>query len=212
MHIARRKLSAVFRDFQYEITQLERFDAENQSNFSSATRTISQKQLHFLTEAIFFRAFRYLEGFLRDIFLLYCLQKRPMDGSKVISYLKPSGFMHAETLIKSSMRFLDWANPDELIKRSEIYLKDGFPIKLPVSSNRESLQDFRKIRNHIAHDSKESLDDYKNVLRRHYGIIPLSIPEPGEFLLVPDKVNPTKYKLLIFFEQLNILASDLIMK
>lgn len=209
MPIARRKLSAAVRDFRHEMAQLERFDAENQSNFSSAIRSLSKKQLHFLTEAIFFRAFRSFEGFTRDIFLLYCMGKRTLDGSKVVSHLKPSGFFHAEILIRSSMRFLDWANPDTLIERSEIYLKEGFPIKLPVTSSRESLHDFRKIRNHIAHDSKESLDGYKSVLRRHFRTVPLSIPSPGEFLLVSDRVDPTKYKLLVFFEQLKNLASDL---
>ena len=147
---------------------------------------------------------------MRDVFLLYCMGKRPFDGSTVESYLKPAGFLHTERLIRSPMRFLDWANPDNIIERSEIYLKDGFPIKLPVSSRRESLQEYRKIRNHIAHDSSESLDGYKGVLKGHYRTIPLSIPSRGEFLMVSDRADPTMYKLLKFFQELKGLASELV--
>jgi len=202
MPIFRRKLSAVTKDFNTEISRLERFDSENQRKFSSSVDSFSKNQLHFLTESIFFRAFRSYEKVVRDVFLLYCLGKRSDSGKKASSYLKPKSFLHAETLLKSQLRFLDWGNPDIVIERAETYLKDGYPIKLPLSSNREALQDFRKIRNHIAHDSKESLEGYKSVLRKHYGTVPLSVPCPAEFLLRNDRADPSKYKLQVYFELL----------
>lgn len=209
MPVSRRKISAVVKDFSQEIKKLERFDAENQAKFTSMPCMISKTQLHFLTEAIFSRAFRAYECLVRDTFLLYTLERRPRSGAKVTSYLKPRNFLHAETLIQSSLRYLQWSSPDIVIERAEIYLEEGFPIKLPLTTNRESLRNFRKIRNHIAHDSKKSLNDYKSVLRRHYGTIPLSMPTPGEFLLLNDRIDPSKYKLLVFFELMNSLMSDL---
>jgi hypothetical protein len=211
---SRRKLSAVLRDFHTELRRLERFDAENQARFSASLgtaqpSTLSKHQLHFLTEAVFFRAYRAYESFVRDTFLLYCLEKRPRSGARVVSFLNPRSFQHAERLIQSSMPFLDWRSPDTILDRAEIYLKDGFPIKLPYTTHREVLRDFKKIRNHIAHDSKESLNGYKQVLRKHYGTIPLKIPSPGEFLLVRDKKKPKKYKLLIFFDVMSKLSNDL---
>ena len=206
---ARRKISAVTRDFQMELNRSERFDAKNQKRFSATPTAFSKHQLNFLTEAIFFRSFRAYESFVRDIFLLYCLEKQPRSGAKVTSFLTPKSFFHAKELIQSSMRFLDWTNPDKVIERAELYLKNGFPIKLPYTTHRETLMDFKRIRNHIAHDSKESLVGYKIVLRRHYGAVPLRIPLPGEFLLVTDKIFPTKYKLLVFFDLMRILSNDL---
>lgn len=205
----RRKLSACRSDFQTELGRLERFDAKNQERFSAQTSPLSKGQLHFLTEAVFFRAFRAYERFVRDVFLLYCLEKRPESGARVKSYLKPRGFLHAEELIKSSMRFLDWTKPDVVIQRAELYLEDGFPIKPVYVVNRDALQDFRRIRNRIAHDSVESLDAYSITLRRYYGAVPLRIPTPGEFLLELDKVDPSKYKLLAFFSLMNSLSTDL---
>jgi len=211
---SRRKVSAVRRDFHAELNRLRRFDAVNQERFSPYSGVpqpgrLTRHQLHFLTEAVFFRAFRAYESFVRDVFLLYCLEKRPRSGARVRSSLNPRSFLHAEELIQSSRPFLDWTSPDTVIERAELYLKDGFPIKLPYTTHRETLRDFKKIRNHIAHDSKESLKRYKLVLRKHYRTIPLSIPPPGEFLLVRDRVNPRKYKLLIFFDLMIRLSDDL---
>lgn len=206
MPVYRRKISAVTRDFNSEILRLERFDSENQNKFSASIHSFSKNQLHFLTESIFFRAFRSYEKLVRDIFLLYSLGRKSDSGKRALSYLNPKGFLHAEILIKSQLRFLDWGNPDIVIERVETYLRNGDPIKLPLSSNREALQDYRKIRNHIAHDSKESFDGYISVLRKHFGTVPLSVPCPGEFLLKNDRVDPSKYKLQAYFELLKVMV------
>ena len=168
------------------------------------------RQLHLLTEYTFFVAFRTYEGFIRDLFLLYCLEKPHSSGKRVVSYLRSKDFIHTETLIQSSMPFLDWTSPDKVIERAETYLKNGFPIKLPYETNVQSLRDFKHIRNHIAHNSRESLEDFRKVVKRHYGTMPLVTPSPGEFLLLPDRVNPTKYKLLVFFDLIKKIASQLV--
>jgi len=215
MPSSRIKPSAALNDFLSALSRFEKFDAENQSRFSTMSSStpsmgISKTQLHFLTEAIFFSTYREFENFIRDIFLLYSQEKSHGSRKKVVSYLKPNSFLHAERLIQSSMPFLDWSSADNVIARSELYLKDGFPIKLPYTSNLESLRDFRKIRNHIAHNSSKSLEDYKKVIKKHYGTIPLRIPSPGEFLLTSKKGSSGKYVLLNFFDTLKKIVSDLV--
>jgi len=212
MSSSRRKTSTVLRAFQAEIKRLEKFDSENQLKFTTSGKkgNLSLRQLHLLTEHIFFVGFRTYEGFIRDLFLLYCLEKPHSSGKKVVSYLRPKDFNHAEILIKSSMSFLDWTSPDEVIGRAETYLQNGFPIKLPYESNLQSLREFKHIRNHIAHNSKESLEKFKKVVKGHYGTMPLVIPPPGEFLLIPDKTNPKKYKLLVFFDLMKRIAQQLV--
>lgn len=209
MSKSRRKLTAALNDFQNEIARLKRFDEDNQSSFNRSPSGLTKHQLHLLTEAIFFAAYRSYEGFIRDVFLLYCLEKSPSSGRRVRSYLQPKNFNHAEVLIKSSMPFLSWTSPAEVIKRSETYLKDGFPIKLPYSTNNTMLDRFKRIRNHIAHDSSESLNAYKKVLRQHFGTTPLRIPPPGEYLLLIDRNDRSKYYLQSFFESMNQLAISL---
>ncbi len=205
MKTGRRKISAPLHDLQVELDRLLRIDAENQEKFSPgpgrpATGRLSKRQLHILTEGIFLAACRQLEEFLRDVFLLYCQEKSPASGQRVKSYLSPKSFSHAEDLLKSAMPFLDWSSPDNLIKRAETYLENGFPIKDTIASRVDTLRDIRRLRNHIAHHSRESLSEYKKVLRKYYGVNPLSVPEPGEFLLNTDRKNPKRYQLLIYLE------------
>lgn len=121
-------------------------------------------------------------------------------------YLSPKSFTHTEELMQSAMPFLDWASPDTVIERAELYLENGYPVKLPLAANLSTLRIFRRIRNHISHNSTTSLQEFKKVLRDHYGTIPLTIPKPGEFLLVAEKRDPTKYKLLTFLELMKALS------
>lgn len=206
----RRKLSTSLQNLHTELNRLVRYHAENQRLFSSAKRSnMTLHQLHMNVENIFNTAFRCYENFMRDIFLLYCQEKVPKSGQPVQSYLRPKDFLHAEAMIKSSMQFLDWSNPDVIIQRSELYLKDGVPVKIHYVTHRETLRDIKHIRNHIAHNSEESLELYKKVIKKYYTILPLEIPRPGKFLLEPDRKTPSKKKLLVYLEFLKQISSDL---
>jgi hypothetical protein len=204
----RRKHAAVIKDFKKELQRLENFDADNQANFR--TGELSKAQLRLLSEAIFFSAFRAYENYIRDIFILYCLGKSPTGKQKSLCYLQPKTYIHAEHLLQSGMPYLDWTSPDTVIQRAELYLKESVPIKLAYTSNLESLRNCKRLRNHIAHNSKESLRDYKKVLKSHYGIIPLTLPSPGEYLLFSEKKDKSKYKLLTYFGFLNKISTDVL--
>jgi len=202
------KVSAALNSFIKEIERLERFDSANQKKFIKGELTKSQIEL--LVESIFFASYRGYEGFLREIFLLYCLEKQSTRSPKVKSYLKPKDFAHAEQLIKSSMFFLDWTKPDNVIERAEIYLQnDGHPIKLPYTVNKQQLKEFKRIRNHIAHNSIESQSEYETVLRSYYGVVPLILPTPGHYLMLVSKRKPTNYNLLDFFDLVKKISVDL---
>ncbi len=202
------KISASFNSFIKEIERLKKFDFANHIKF--AKKELTKSQIELLVESIFFASYRGYEGFLREIFLLYCLEKQSKRKPKVKSYLKPKDFVHAEQLVKSSMPFLDWTKPDNIIARSEIYLQnDGHPIKLPYIVNKQQLMDFKKIRNHIAHNSIESENGYESVVRSYFGVTPLKIPTPGQYLMLTSKKKATNYNLLDFFELMKKISLDL---
>jgi hypothetical protein len=52
------------------------------------------------------------------------------------------------------------------------------------------------------------LANYRKVLGGYFGAPPLPLPEPGEFLLKPDKTHKTKYLLQTFLDTLESLAVD----
>lgn len=179
-----------------QLRSLRMLDAVNQRQFSAGVNrkaSLTKVQLHVLTEAIFFAAFRAYEQFMRNVFILFCCGVQPSRRRLVRPYLKPKTLKHAEELLQSSMPFLDWSSPDSVIERAETYLEDGYPIKDVLSANIDSLRDFKRIRNHIAHMSKESYIEYLKTVKRHYGTVPLRVPRPGEFLLLTRRGSRSYY-------------------
>jgi hypothetical protein len=206
--MARIKISAALKTFTVATDALIKLDRDNQTRFSRPT--ISDKRsLVMLSEGIFVSAFREFETFLEEVFILYTLEKTTTTNAKPRSYLKPKNYDHALELVKSSMPFLDWTSPDNVINRAETYLHNGWPVKLPLSTNRVILQDMKKVRNHIAHNSKESLKEYKKVLQKHYRTLPLSILKPGEYLQLMVPTAPTEHYLLYYLNQLRLVSVDL---
>jgi len=195
-----------------DLSGLRKLDSTTQSQFGGAsgkTGAIAKGQFHLLTEAIFFAAFRSYEQFLSNVFLLYCSGFQRSSRRLVRTYLQPKTLGHAEELVKSSMPFLDWSSPNVLIERSETYLKDGYPIKDSLTLHVEKLNDLKRIRNHIAHMSTASLSEYKKVLRRHFSVIPLKIPLPGEFLLLSSRSTPGTYYLLEYIDLIEEVAEQI---
>lgn len=138
------------------------------------------------------------------------MEKQSSKKPKVKSYLKPKDFAHAELLIKSSMPFLDWTKPDDVIARAELYLENGHPIKLPYTTNLQKLKGFKKLRNHIAHNSLESEFQFEKLVSNYYsGIKPLILPSPGQYLMLSSKSKKGNYLLLDFFDIVKKISIDL---
>lgn len=154
-------------------------------------------QQHIVNEAIFLRAFRAYENFLEEAFIHYTFGKPSLNGKVVISFLHPKDINHAYELIKSSQTFLEWNSPPTVISRAETYLENGGPIKTVLAAKQSFLVDLRKLRNHIAHNSKTSLAEYKKVLNTYYLTIPLDIPEPGALLQQSINIKKNKKKRMV---------------
>lgn len=194
--------------FRKEINRLKSFDYNNQIKFNERKLTRAQRDL--LVESIFFNAFRNYEEFIREIFILYCLEKKSSKRPNSKSYIKPKNFLHAEQLIKSSMPFLDWTSPDTIIDRADLFLHNGHPVKLPYTTHRQQLANFKRIRNHIAHNSIESEKDFLKVVRLYnHGTLPVNPPTPAEYLMLTSRTNPNNYNLLDFFDLMLQITTDL---
>ncbi|GAB2461206.1 hypothetical protein GCM10011375_12180 [Hymenobacter qilianensis] len=191
-------------NFLDETLKVRHFDRDNQLSFSR--RNINLWQLHILTESVFLKSFRNYENYLRDIFTNYCCEAATVSGTAVVSFLKPRDSDHAETLLKSAMPFLDWSSPISVISRAEVYLQDGIPVKSILIAKTQNLKNYKLIRNHIAHNSKESSLEYNKVLKSYFSTFPLTPPPPGEFLLMPSKKAANKYNLILFFDEIEAVA------
>lgn len=204
------KISSAHKAFLAALSQWERFDRRNQRAFSAAgINKVSLQQLHVLTEAVLTGSFRAYEGYVREVFLLYARGKTTKGGGVVRSFLTPLSALHAEQLMKQSKPFLDWSSPDTVIQRAETFLQSGAPIKLALSSSSASIKSIKAVRNHIAHESEESLSSYKKVVLAHFGTLPIQIPTPGDFLLRPSTTHSGIYLLKEYLDTLRHVADGL---
>ncbi len=215
--MTRRKVSAPYNDFVKETDSILRLDGINQQRLgvvrgSNPQGLINKQQLHLLTESSFFSAFRAFENFVEDVFILCLLEKPSIANKRPKSYLKPKDFRHARELLKSSQKYLDWTSPQTLIERSERYLADGEPFKTVIASNQKDIQNMKRIRNHIAHNSDESSQDYRKVVRDiNSGTLPLTIPPPGELLLqIAPRTQPSQHYLVFYIARLREVAKAIV--
>ncbi len=212
----RRKIITAFNDFDAELKRLTRLDEQNQRMFYAGpgrprVGRISVSQMHLLTEAIFTRAFAKYECYMEEAFILYCRGRPTRSGEYIASYISPRNYLHARSMIKSSMPFLEWNSPDTIIERSKAYLAPDNPIFLGVTNHQVRLSRMRSIRNAIAHSSDEAEAKFRKTIRDELGIAPLTPPTVGGFLMMSDRqVNHRHHYLKsyidILFEVANISA------
>ena len=210
--VERRKVSAVHGDFVRELDGFLRLDAQNQQRYRAGPgrpgpATLSKSQMILMTESIFTKAFSHYELFLEELFILYTRSKLTMRGKRVESYIVPRDGNHARDMLKSSMPFLEWNSPDNIIRRCETYLKDGDPIKLSITTHSTRLQTMRVVRNAIAHRSTEASIRYNNIVRAELRASPLQQLQPGEFLLMADPANRPSYFLVTYLDVLRNVAN-----
>lgn len=171
-------MQQAYTEFQFEITGLFLLEQRTQEQ----NLALHKSQVATINEAILIRGFRAYENLLERAFLHYAQGQPTLSNTPVVSFLSPRDEEHAHDMVKSSQTFLEWNKPDIVIERAECYLDQGGPIKQVITAKREVLSDIRRVRNHIAHNSRQSLEEFKKVVRNYNQTLPLVIPTSGEFL------------------------------
>ncbi len=184
--------------FKLTLTNLFLLDQRTQEHDPPLATT----QLYIINEAILLRAFRAFENLAEEAFIHYTFGHPTLSGVPVTSFIRPKDSRHAYEILRSSQPFLEWNSPTTVITRAETYLDKGGPIKAAYASKQSLIIDMKRVRNHIAHNSQSSLEEYKKLLNNYLLTIPLAIPEPGEFLQNMVKKQPIRI-LRNFLEEID---------
>lgn len=178
---------------------------------SAATGLIDDER-HLLYEAIFLRIYRAYENLLENVFLAYMSGETTGSGLAVATFVSPNDKEHARAIVTSSQPFLDWTSPTVVIRRAETYIKTGEPIRSAVVASQNHLQQAKKIRNHIAHNSSESYKEFTKVVQNILLTPPMTAISAGEFLaLTPSSGACARKEVLSYFlENLESTARALI--
>lgn len=105
----------------------------------------------FLTEAAVVRVHIAWERFLEQSFLSYLVGETTVSGAHVATYLAPPSFDHANRVLIGTQRYVDWGNPEIVVKLADLYFPSGAPYKAALAAIQGDLYDLRAVRNAAAH-------------------------------------------------------------
>lgn len=179
---------------------------------NNAATGMLESERHLLYEAIFLRLFRAYENLLENVFLSYLLGEPTTTGIAVVAHVTPTNREHARAIVTSSQPFLDWTSPQVVVKRAETYIVTGEPIRTAITTSQSYLQQAKKIRNHIAHNSTESSKEFNAVVVHFLLTAPMNSVAAGEFLAMKPTAGPCKNKEILgfFLEKLEVTARSLV--
>jgi len=154
-----------------------------------------------IAEALFLRVFTAYESDVEKIFLHYVTGGASLQGARANSYLSITDEAAARKLTKGALKFLSWAKPDEIKRTAEIYLENGWPIAAMMSSASHYLADCERVRNRIAHNSIEAMQQFNTAQRNLLATERLFTITPGQFLRIR---NPRlrKTHIALYFDTL----------
>lgn len=159
-----------------------------------------QRTTHITSEAIFLNAYVAMERLLESTFMYYAQGEASTSGFIPVRFLQPISEQHAYDMVKSSQNFLDWTSPDIVANRCATYFQNGDPIKPHITSRMDFLKSAKRLRNYIAHRSRESQLDYKKVINAILPTPPLTDISCGQFLcMIPTSGSARKTRVILYF-------------
>ncbi len=165
-----------------------------------------KEALEYCIEYTFLEAFKTWENFIENLFISHARYNDPVSGRRTYPFLAPRTEKHALELLTLERDYLDWTSPDNIISRAETCFRAHSVITTPIKRCIQDLRDMKKIRNHIAHGSKETGRIFKDLSRRRLGKVVL---RPGNYLNhnSPDGTNNYNvYYLRILLSLTNEMA------
>lgn len=156
---------------------------------SVVRQQLKVQQMEALYEATFLRIFSAYESFLEDSLAHFMAgyatsTHSPVaaSGSQIHSTIKG-----AIATLYNGRRYLLWHDVGTTIRRSQKHL-DQCPIEVVLTGNQSKLEDYARIRHHIAHNSRDSGQQFQAAAmaltgNRHGG-------KPGRLLRSADISDP----------------------
>src|SRR5271165_4142210 len=165
----------------------------------------TNQQADAYAEALFLRAFTAYENDVERLFLHYVTGGTTLQGITANSYLRITDEALARKLTKAGYKFLSWAKPQEIRVTAENYIENGWPISDMMNAKAQDLADCERIRNRIAHNSREALIRFNTVQRNLLNTERLFPISPGQFL----RIRNTRLRKLHLGHYLDVLNETL---
>lgn len=178
-------------------------------SYRHSSSSLDPKYQHFIAEIIMLRLFSILENSIKDTAMKVACQAEYRNGSI------PNVNLRCKSLIDAENQFINYnrTKPQKLKWTKARFVKDSvkkiIPINekflLSVSNSALVLDEMRKIRNHIAHRTSSTYQDYKSVILSVFGAN-LKI-QPGAYLISTKRLPVSRIDYYI--RSVKIIITDI---
>jgi hypothetical protein len=152
--------------------------------------TYSEVLRDFIIESAFLKLFVAWESFLEATFIAYLMGNQPRTGVPVTRFATPQSIDAANKMLVGTQRFVDWANPEIVMRLASLFFRDGFPVRYALASAHQDLVDMKVVRNACAHLSRTTKPAFDQITSRtvskQYQEFPVS-----SFLLASNPATKT---------------------
>ena len=180
-------LHQVFGQFKAEVSNATKLLDKIENNRG----VLHQPQVDLIFELGFLKIFIAWEQFLENTFVRYMCGASSLLGKKPIRIISARYLDDALGAICGERPYADWASVDIVVERANRFFDKGEPYATPLQSAAAELVNMRKVRNHIAHHSNKSREDFNKLLVKSYGFRPQG-KTAGRFLRRPLNVHGTQ--------------------
>lgn len=207
--MAQNKVEAVLNGFTSEVNKAYKLimysSHWNELRRGTTIPSFSKSHFESIIELSYLKAYLSWERFLEEAFLLLLLGQAPNPKTQLIRYAVPRNRKHAIEFVMQGKDFIDWASPEEIRVRANLFFKNGRPFDKPISSITHQLKNMKTIRNAITHSSSLSKDKFKSLVRGKISYYPQSLTVGGFlYTRVPNSSPPEIFFDYYFSSLLNV--------
>jgi hypothetical protein len=147
-----------------------------------------------LLELAFLRVFLAWEAFLEESFILYLLGRAGPKHFLPNRLATPPTRKSAILLTTGGLRYVDWADADQVRKRAARFFKNGRPYEKAICIRIGILENMHVLRNALVHRSHHSQTSFQALVRDKLGSFPHGMTV-GLFLecTVPSSNPPVSF-------------------
>lgn len=149
------------------------------------------------------------EYFLEQTFIGYMVGDVTISGNIIGKHVTPQNNDHANRILIGTQKYVDWSNPDILLKLSNLYFNNGEPFHTVINSIKAILFDLKTIRNACAHLSSTTYKSLDSLASRLLNTTVTNIIVPDLILKTDPNGNGTDTILDMYLQYLDAAAQNL---
>jgi hypothetical protein len=170
---------------------LREFDSQvsRMTSLISSLNNLSIDHRKLVAEIMMVRLFLMVENTIQSACAKLLCGATYLNASQPLRLVSAKSSKHAFDLMRNHARTkpkqsLSWNQSPEIRDNLRNTLSPGDPLFQTISNYGTLLTDMRYIRNHIAHKNSGTLNNFRKLVRKHYGGLKPGV-SPGLLLLTP---------------------------